>query len=220
MARSTAVVLLILVATAGGAKAQGGSAPTSQAPARWEVGALLGGGPSVVTATYGGVPAGGLLITSVYASHPVLRWRGFAAGYFAELSPLIMMTKVPIARGSWFPNRDHTDSFYVVADWDSGTVAGVGLRPVGLSLSQQISSSVLAYAEASGGGVAFARAVPDPDARSLNWLVSGGVGMRLGKRAHRSYLLGYRFTHVSNAYTANSNPGFNAHVLYLGLTIR
>ena len=220
MARSTAVILLALTATSGTASAQGGSAPSSQPRWHWEVGALLGGGPSVVTERYGGVPDGGLLMASVYVTRPVVGWKGFAAGYFAQLAPLVIMTKVPIAQGSWFPNRERTDSFYLVAAWDSGAVAGVGLLPVGLRLSQQMSGSLLAFAEAAGGGVTFARAVPDPDARSLNLLASGGVGLRIGKRARRSYVLGYRFTHLSNANTAKSNPGYNAHVFYLGLTIR
>lgn len=173
-----------------------------------------------MTQAYGGVPDGDLLMASVYLTRPVVRWKGFAAGYFAELTPLVIMTKVPIPSGSWFPNRDRTDSSYVVAEWDSGAVAGVGLQPVGVRFSQQIGGSVLAFAEASGGGVTFARAVPKPDARALNFLASGGVGVRVGKRERRAYLLGYRFTHLSNAYTATSNPGFNAHIFYLGLTLR
>jgi len=213
------LVLLTIVATSGTARAQAGPPASSQSRRHWEVGALLGGGPSVVTETYGGVPAGGLLMASVYVTRPVVRWKGFAAGYFAQLAPLVIMTKVPIAQGSWFPSRERTDSFYIVAEWDSGAVAGVGLLPVGLRLSQQVSGSLLAFAEASGGGVAFARAVPDPDARSLNVLASGGIGIRIGKGARRSYVLGYRFTHLSNANTAESNPGYNAHVFYLGVTI-
>ncbi|HKA57303.1 MAG TPA: acyloxyacyl hydrolase [Gemmatimonadales bacterium] len=209
MTRSTAVVVVALIAIPGSARAQG-----------WEIGARLGGGPSIVTAKYGGVPEGGLLVASVYTTRPVMRWKGFAAGYFAELAPLVVMTKVPAASGSWFRNRDRTDSVYIVAEWDSGAVAGVGFQPVGLRFSQQVGSGLRAYAEASGGCVAFARAVPDPDARSLNFLASAGVGIRIGKFGHRSYALGYRFTHISNAYTAHSNPGYNAHILYLGLTIR
>jgi hypothetical protein len=160
-------------------------------------------------------------------ARPVVGWKGFAAGYFAQLAPLVVMTKVPIARGAWFrgprisdAGQEFADSFYIVTEFDSGAVAGVGVLPIGLRLSQQISGSLLAFAEASGGGVTFARAVPDPDARSLNFLASGGIGIRIGKQAHRSYLLGYRFTHISNAYTAHSNPGYNAHVFYLGLTMR
>jgi hypothetical protein len=159
-------------------------------------------------------------MANVYVTRAMVRWKGFAAGYCAELTPLVVMTKVPLAAGGRFPNLRRTDSFYVVAKWDSGAVAGVGLQPVGLRLSQQIGGSVLAFAEASGGGVAFARAVPEPAARALNFLASGGAGIRVGKRERRSYLLGYRFTHISNAYTASSNPGYNAHVFYLGLTLR
>ena len=149
-----------------------------------------------------------------------MHWKGFGAAYYAEFSPLVVMTKIPRPSGSWFPGPGPSDSTYVVTVWDSGAVAGIGLQPVGFRLSQKIGSNMLAYGEASGGGIMFARAVPEPSARSLNFLVSGGFGVRIGKGSHRSYLVGYRFTHISNAYTATSNPGYNAHVVYLGLTLR
>ena len=199
MSRS-AVILLAFLAKSGTALAQ---AP----PARqWEIGARVGGGPSIVTQAYGGVPDGDLLMASVYVTRPVVRWKGFAAGYFAELTPLVIMTKVPGTSG---------------ISWDSSAVAGVGLQPVGVRFSQQIAGSVLAFAEAAGGGAGFTRAVPKPDARALNFLASGGGGVRVGKRGRgRAYLLGYRFTHLSNAYTAPNNPGYNAHIFYLGVTLR
>ena len=220
MARSTAVILLALTLTSEAASAQGGSAPSSQPRWHWEVGALLGGGPSVVSGSYGGVPDGGLMMVSVYATRPVVRWKGFAVGYSAQFAPLVIMTKVPIAQGRWFQGPAPADSSYIVTEFDSGAVAGVGLLPIGLRLSQQVNGGLLLFAEANGGAVTFARAVPDPDARSLNFLASGGIGVRIGRHARRSYVVGYRFTHLSNAYTAHSNPGYNAHVFYLGLTIR
>jgi len=201
MSRS-AVVLLAFLAMSGTALAQ--ATPARQ----WEIGARVGGGPSIVTQAYGGVPDGDLLMASVYVTRAVVRWKGFAAGYFAELTPLVVMTKVPGTSG---------------ISWDSSAVAGVGLQPVGVRLSQQIGGSVLAFAEAAGGGAGFTRAVPRPDARALNVLASGGGGIRIGKRAGRAgraYLLGYRFTHLSNAYTAPNNPGYNAHIFYLGVTLR
>jgi len=199
MSRS-AVVLLAFLAKSGTALAQ--ATPARQ----WEIGARVGGGPSIVTQAYGGVPDGDLLMASVYVTRAVVRWKGFAAGYFAELTPLVVMTKVPGTSG---------------ISWDSSAVAGVGLQPVGVRFSQQIGGSVLAFAEAAGGGAGFTRAVPRPDARALNVLASGGGGIRIGKRGGgRAYLLGYRFTHLSNAYTAPNNPGYNAHIFYLGVTLR
>jgi hypothetical protein len=198
MSRS-AIVLLAFLAKSGTALAQ--ATPARQ----WEIGARVGGGPSIVTQAYGGVPDGDLLMASVYVTRAVVRWKGFAAGYFAELTPLVVMTKVPGTSG---------------ISWDSSAVAGVGLQPVGVRFSQQIGGSVLAFAEAAGGGAGFTRAVPRPDARALNVLASGGGGIRIGKRAGRAYLLGYRFTHLSNAYTAPNNPGYNAHIFYLGVTFR
>src|SRR6266700_2533183 len=87
--------------------------------------------------------------------------------------------------------------------WEIGVAAGGGPSVVTASI---------------GGGLAFARAMPEPAARSLNFLGSAGAGLRFGSRDRRSLIIGYRFTHLSNANTAAENPGFNAHVFYLGIT--
>jgi hypothetical protein len=170
----------------------------------WEIGALAGGGPSVVTASLGGVPDGQLLITSLSVTRSFLHWKRFTANYFAEALPCVVATKIPNAQKVWD---------------GEGPDLGAGLAPVGLRLSFNLGRGILAFAEGSGGGVAFARAMPEPEARSLNFLGSAGAGLRIGGRDRRSYIVGYRFMHVSNANTAEENPGFNAHVFYLGITL-
>ncbi|SRR6266851_4854402 len=186
---------------------------------RWELGALAGGGPSVVTAYLGGVPDRQLLITSLSVTGSILHWKGFTASYFGEVMPLVVATRVPKVQGSWFYNRAHTDSTYLQFPTGDGPDVGAGVAPVGLRFSMQLSPTILAFAEGSGGGVAFSRPMPEPAARSLNFLGSAGAGLRIGKRDHRSYIVGYRFAHLSNANTAEKNPGFNAHIFYLGITL-
>ena len=179
----------------------------------WEIGALAGGGPSIVTASLGGVPDGQLLITSVSVTRSFIHWKRFSASYFGEVLPLVVATKIPKAEKLRFGT-----SFVLFPDGD-GPDVGAGVAPVGLRLALNLGRGMLALAEGNGGVVAFARAMPEPGARSLNFLGSAGAGLRLGQRGHRSYVVGYRFTHVSNANTALENPGFNAHVFYLGLTL-
>ena len=167
----------------------------------WEIGALAGGGPSVVTASLGGVADRQLFVTTVFVTRPLVRLGPLSASYLGEVMPLVVATKVP-------------NSLF-----DDGPDLGAGIAPVGLRFAVQLISRVSIFAEGNGGAVAFARAMPYRGARSLNFLGSAGAGLRLGQRAHRSYIVAYRFTHISNANTAPENPGFNAHVFYLGITL-
>ena len=201
------MLLIALVATV--ATAQSGT---------WEIDALAGGGRSTVTASLGGVPNGQLLISSFSVTRSFLHWKRFRASYFAEALPLVVATMVPKGQPEWFFARGQTDSMLVLYPSGIGPDLGVGIAPVGLRLSFQLGFGVTAFAEGNGGGVAFARAFPIPEARSLNFLGSAGGGLRIGSTGRRSYIAGYRFTHLSNANTA-ANPGFNAHVFYLGITL-
>jgi hypothetical protein len=159
------------------------------------------------------------LITSVSVTRPFLRWKRFTASYFGEVMPFVVATRVPRVQPEWFYNPSHTDSLFDLYPDGEGPDLGAGVAPVGLRLSLRIGRGILVFAEGSGGGVAFARAFPKPAARSLNFLGSTGAGLRIGGRGGRSYIVGYRFTHLSNANTAVANPGFNAHVFYLGITL-
>ena len=190
---SYASILALVVSTVGTAQSR-----------TWEIGALVGGGPSVVTASLGGVPDGELLITFLSVTRSFVHWKRFSASYFGEALPFVVVTKIPNAQKIWD---------------GEGPDLGAGLAPVGLRLSLNLGRGILAFAEGNGGGVAFARAMPEPEARSLNFLGSAGAGLRIGGRDHRSYIVGYRFTHLSNANTAEENPGFNAHVFYLGIML-
>ena len=215
MSRHFAVVAVLSVAVPAAAVTQ----------SRWEIGASLGGGPSVVTESWGGVPDHELLITTVYAAYPLIRWKGFSASWVGEILPAVMVTKVDKGRGSWFPMRAPAntvphDSVFVVFPFGDGPDYGVGTTPVGLRLGLRLTRNVAVFAEGNGGGVAFARAMPNINARSVNFIGSAGGGLRFGHTNHRAFILGYRFTHISNANTALENPGFNAHVVYFGMTLR
>jgi len=192
MPKHIAVVALLSIALPAAAVTQ----------SRWEIGASVGGGPSVVTESWGGVPGHELLMTTVHAAYPLIRWRGFSASWVGEILPAVVVTKIPTE----FP-------------FGEGPDFGVGATPVGLRFGLRLIKNAAVFAQANGGGVAFLRAMPNPSARCVNFLGSGGGGLRLGQTGHRTLILGYRFTHISNANTAFSNPGFNAHVVYLGMTL-
>lgn len=136
-----------------------------------------------------------------------------------ELLPVVIATKVPKPLGHWFSDPAHHDSIYAVFPFGEGPDFGVGASPVGLRFALRFGKSVAAFAEGNGGLVAFARAMPEVNARSVNFLGSAGGGLRFGQLGHRAYMFGYRLAHISNANTALENPGFNAHLIYFGMTL-
>lgn len=212
----------VTVALAAPVHAQSSDSIERSLPRRWEIGAHIGGGPSVVTRSLGGLPNRQLLLSSVYVTRPLFVIGPFACSYVGEALPVVVATEMPKREGRWYqsPSRQsRQDSIYLVGIVGETPVFGAGILPVGLRLSVSLSSSLLVYSDASGGAVAFVRAVPNPDARSLNFVGSAGGGLRFGSSAKRHYWLGYRFVHLSNAFTAKANPGFNAHVVYLGLSL-
>src|SRR2546423_1748631 len=160
---SYASILALVVSTVGTAQSR-----------TWEIGALVGGGPSVVTASLGGVPEGQLLITSLSVTRSFVHWKRFTASYFGEVLPFVIATKVPKAQDLW---------------GGQGPDLGAGVAPVGVRLSLRLAGGIELFGEGSGGGVAVARSMPSPTARSLNFPGSAGPGLRSGGPARKSDIL-------------------------------
>jgi hypothetical protein len=70
-----------------------------------------------------------------------------------------------------------------------------------------------------GGIIASTEPIPvnAPDATGLNFLfdISTGVRIRIGRQTLN---VGYKFLHISNAYTTNFNPGVDNNVIYVGFS--
>src|SRR6476469_2255231 len=72
------------------------------AQSAWEFGATAGGGPSVMTEALGGVPDRQLYVTTVFARHSLVRWKGFGVSYVGAVLPVVVTTGVPRGEISWF----------------------------------------------------------------------------------------------------------------------
>jgi hypothetical protein len=66
----------------------------------------------------------------------------------------------------------------------------------------------------------FTRDTPVPDARRFNFTAEGGAGVEIPSRDGRALVVGYKFQHLSNAGTALQNPGFDTHLVYVGVMRR
>jgi hypothetical protein len=200
--------------------AQSADEPDHLLPQGWEVSAWAGGGTTVATRPLGGVADRGLLLCGIAATRPVANRERVALAYFAEWLPLAVATRTPRSAGVWLYSWGRFDSLYADGSDRRAAVPGMGLVPVGFRASIALGAALVAFAEASGGVIAFASNVPGPSCRRLNLLATAGLGVRFPRRSRPGFLAGYRFVHVSNAHTAPSNPGLNAHVVYVGIAVR
>ena len=97
-------------------------------------------------------------------------------------------------------------------------VYGFAVAPVGFTFDLARKRRVHPFLETTGGIVASTEPIPEnqPDATGLNFFFDfgGGIRWRAGERSAVS--LGYRYFHISNAYTTSFNPGVDNNVFYVG----
>lgn len=97
---------------------------------------------------------------------------------------------------------------------------GVGVVPFGIKLYFANRRDVRVFASGAAGLVLFSRDMPVAGSRRLNFLVEYGAGAEVGRSAHGAVVVGWKFQHMSNAYTSLLNPGLDANVIYAGLLFR
>jgi hypothetical protein len=104
----------------------------------------------------------------------------------------------------------------------SHSVYGFAVMPVGFTLEFRPGSSLRPFAESTGGVIASTEPIPQtgPDATALNFIFTLGGGLRWQpRRGHHALSIGYKFLHISNAYTTDFNPGVDNNVIYAGFSI-
>jgi len=74
------------------------------------------------------------------------------------------------------------------------------------------------FAELAFGGIFTADPVPE-GTRTANFLAHGAFGLRWRPSKRLSLVTAYRFQHISNGNQLASNPGVNAHVAWLGVSL-
>lgn len=75
-----------------------------------------------------------------------------------------------------------------------------------------------AFAELAFGGLLTADPVPE-GTETANFVSHGAFGIRWRPGRAVSWVTAYRFQHISNGNQSVTNPGVNAHILWLGLSI-
>lgn len=101
-------------------------------------------------------------------------------------------------------------------------VYGFGVTPVGFTFDFGRRHPVYPFFEINGGIVTSTQPIPlnIPNATALNFLVDFGGGVKWRPRAKRyGFDAGYKFLHISNAFTTSVNPGVDNNVFYLGFSL-
>lgn len=189
---------------------------TKTAP--WRVGAFVGIARNSPSRRFLGSTAGfDHLFLGLEALTPVLRLGPVQVSYGVQLLPLVR------ASGS----IEHVEVVY-----DSGVVAlaarrtrvvqvpvtayAFGLSPFGLQIAAPLASAVSLYAATAAGGLIFDRPFPTARARRVNFTLEFGGGVLVRVAREQWVRVGYKYHHLSNAYTAPENPGLDGNVFYAG----
>jgi hypothetical protein len=163
-----------------------------------------------------------LYLAGVRAEWLLESGRSFALAATMDAIPLAVVTRNPYytdrivgfaisRRGERVGLREQTGR---------GPVYGFGANPLGLELFGPRLRTVRPYLAAAAGFLFFTRNTPEPEARRLNATFEVGAGLRVARGEHHALLLGWKFHHLSNAWTAPYNPGLDGNVVYVGFQRR
>lgn len=111
---------------------------------------------------------------------------------------------------------------------DRTTAYGAGLTPVNLQLNFRRRTKIQPFITAEAGLLIFNKKIPDDRSplrpnqvgRQFNFTLAGGGGVEFATDDAKSYIVGFKFHHISNASTGNINPGFDQNLFYFGYTFK
>jgi hypothetical protein len=192
--------------------AEGLDAPAGAQAPRLALGLYVGAARNSLVGTHLGVtPDRDHFFFGVHATLHVVRAKRWTFAYAPEVVPVLIISNNPKYR-----TTDYRDGRFAFED-GRGPVTGFAVSPIGLEQQVSLTSRLRLYNAQAGGVVWFTRAVPDVYARSFNFTFEVGGGLLWRYHPRDSLRIGYKFHHLSNAYTARSNPGIDGAVFLVGI---
>jgi lipid A 3-O-deacylase PagL len=213
--QATVSLCLAFMAVASSRAAAQAQAPVS-APesARWEIGPYIGvARHSPVGRHLGVTPDRDHLFIGVHATARLIKRRAWALRYAPEVVPLLVISNNP--RYDVFIEPDGRRFMFTTGE---GPVLGIGVSPIGLETDVTITPRWRLYAAGAAGAIWFTRDVPVAYSRQFNYTFEVGGGVQWQFAPHYWLRGGYKFHHLSNAFTAYQNPGIDGMVWLLGVT--
>jgi hypothetical protein len=102
--------------------------------------------------------------------------------------------------------------------YDPTSTYGFGITPLFWRWNFEPRGKLAPFAELAGGGLWTRDAVPARTTTS-NFTAHAGYGIRYFFRSGRTLNVSYRFHHISNGNRLERNPGVNAHVVLVGVSL-
>ena len=194
-------------------------------PDGWDVAPYVGYGARSPVRFWGLTPGRNHLMVGVQFVRAFARVGAVDVAYAPNVVPLFVLTNNPLPEpdgtapepGRQLGRREPSPACEASR---CGPVYGVGAAPLGLRLETRLGSRVRVYGAAAAGLVYFSRNVPVRDARRLNATAEWGGGAVVGAASGVAAQLGFKYHHLSNAYTAARNPGVDGRVFYAGVLWR
>jgi opacity protein-like surface antigen len=142
----------------------------------------------------------------------VLVARGnWALKYMAEMVPVAIISQprqVNVVQGN--------TALQVDVAGTKRKIYGGGTSPIGLQVNFRRHRALQPYINGTAGVLYFAEQVPVSGSSQFNFGVGWGAGVQIWHRENQSVSIGYKFHHISNANSADRNPGADSNLLYAG----
>lgn len=183
---------------------------------RWNRSVWFASALRPTVATRLGTTPFGLYEAGVRLSRKILGSDVFAVSYVGDLVPLALASNMSVGYNTE-PCVQGGVAICTVAV--RRTAAATGVRPLGIDMLLRRTGSVTVRALATAGFLQFDYAVPDPEARKLNFTASGGLESAWDAGDRLRFELDLIREHISNGATGRANPGLNATMLVLGFGI-
>lgn len=182
---------------------------------------VMGGYAPDLKAVYGGGRRSSFGFVSFRYSRHLIGSKNVALKYTIDVIPAAFINYdkrivVQTAPGTFATQSENT------------TVYGLGLTPVGFQLNFRRGKKIQPFLTANAGLIRFAKTIPDDRSvvfpnrygRQFNFTLAGGGGLEFATENGKSFIVGFKFHHISNASTGNINPGFDQNLFYVGYTFK
>src|SRR5829696_5700981 len=130
----------------------------------------------------------------------------------------------------WINLKYTLDGSFVVLNYPDKIVTGttvtpvrethqaIGLAPIGLQGNFRPRKKVQPFIGLHLGFLPFFQTTPNVTGKKLNFSTAGGGGIEYRLANKKALTFGYNFYHISNASRGIENPGYDAHLFFIGYT--
>jgi len=145
---------------------------------------------------------------NVQYAHVLRTGDNWALKYTAEIIPVVLIKQ---------PQQGHeANGNPVDLPGTKQKIYGVGVSPIGLQMNFRRGSVLQPYLNGTAGVIYFTDNVPVADSSNFNFTFGFGAGFEIWHLENQSIVLGYKYQHISNGYTAPQNPGVDSNLFYVG----